>query len=109
MPARGRRRPRTYKSAEYYTNRITTSHPYQERLKTQLLEMFSHGQEEQVLLTRIQTDINDGLLVSREAVSNSNVYKHLRDALKSRSIRVPAVVIDKTAGAFIAKRIIAAI
>lgn len=37
------------------------------------------------------------------------VYEYLREALESRKIRVPAIVIDSVSGSFVAKRIIAAI
>lgn len=109
MPAPGRRTPRNYKSADYYLNRISIFHPDQERLRSQLLEIFGHGEENTVLLQRIRAELNDGLLVSKEVVSNPRVYQYLREALESRSVRVPATVIDTVSGSFVSKRIIASI
>lgn len=51
MLARGRRRPRTYKSADHYLNRINTYHTNQKRLKTKLVDKFGHREEDQTVLT----------------------------------------------------------
>lgn len=109
MPARGRRVPRTYKSAEHYINRFQVFHPDQQRLKEQLLAIFAHGEQEHELLGRIRTELSDGLLVSREVVPNPDIYRCMRDALESRGVRVPDSVTDTQSGSFIAKRVIAAI
>lgn len=78
-------------------------------MKREVLEIFSNGEEEQALLTRLRQEINDRLLVSKEVFTNPGVYKYLREALESRRVRVPVSVVDTTAGSFVAKRIIAAI
>lgn len=109
MPARGRRTPRTYKPAEHYLGKIQVFHPDQQRLKDQLLSIFSHDEEEGTLLRRIHEELSDGLLVSREVVTNPEIYRCARDALESRGIIVPDTVLDTNSGSFIAKRVIAAI
>lgn len=57
VPARGRRISRTYKSEEYYINRITTSHPDQERMKTKLLQISSQNKTEEKLFQIIKLEI----------------------------------------------------
>lgn len=109
MPARGKRTPRTYKPAEHYLNRFQVFHPDQQTLKNQLLEIFSHGEEEAALLRRIDNELSEGLLVSREVVLNPEIYRCLREALESRGILVPDTVLDTQSGSFIAKRVIAAV
>lgn len=109
MPARGRRRPTIYRSAEYYINIIQTYHPDQESLKTQLTELFAHIEVGNTVLTRFRIELNDGLLVSIEVFANPDVYRCFRDALESRELRVPIIVHDKTAESFVAKKLIAEI
>lgn len=109
MPARDRRRPRTYKSAKHYHGRIQANHPDQQRLKDQLLEIFAHNDAGHTLLQIIGIELHEGLFVSKEVVKNPDIYKQLRDALESREVRVPPSVIDTASGYFVAKRIIAAI
>lgn len=109
MPTRGRRCAKTYKSAENYLNRITIYHPDQDRLKTQLLEIFGHGEEDATILRRIRREVNDGPLVSMEVVPSPKVYLSLRGALQSIGVRLRVSVLDTTAGSFVAKRIIATI
>lgn len=109
MPARGRRTPTIYKPAEHYLNRIQVFHPYQLRLKDQLLDIFAYNEEETVLLRPIHSQLSDGLLFSRESVTNTDVYRCLRDALESRGMTVPVTVAGTPAGSFISKRNIAEI
>lgn len=54
MPARGRRRPRTYKSTEHYLNHIPVYHPNQERLKEQLLTVLGHDEEKRRYLPEFE-------------------------------------------------------
>lgn len=109
MPAPERRTPRSYKSAEYYLDRIHVFHPDEQRLKTQMLAIFRHCEEHKVLLDRIRTELNDGLLVSKEVVFNPKEYQYFCKAFECRKVRVKANVINKWSCSFVAKLIIAAI
>lgn len=79
MPARGRRWPRTYKEAEEYLNRIQSYKSHEERLKTQLLQIFEHKEQGTNPLDRIRENISYGHFVSREVLSNPDIYRCLRD------------------------------
>lgn len=74
MSARDCRRPMTYKSAEHYLRRIQVHHPYQQRLKEQLLEIFAHKEAEHTLLEIVSNDLHEVLLVSEEVVPNPDIY-----------------------------------
>lgn len=109
MPARGRHLPTTHKSVEHYVNRIQTSHPYQEMLKQQLLEIFGQDEEESILLSWIRQEINHRLFVSKKVFPNPTVYRYPREALESIGVQVKVVVTDKTSVSFVAKKFIAPI
>lgn len=68
-----------------------------------------HGEEEKTFLTTIRCEINDGLLVSMEIITNPAMYRYLCEVVNNRVVLVPSSVTDKTAGYFVAKPIIATI
>lgn len=60
-------------TADHYLGKIQVFHPEQQRLKDQLLSIFSHGKEEAPFIRRMYEELSDGILISREVATNPDI------------------------------------